>query len=459
MEFTSIFYSIAAFVLAIGILVTIHEFGHFWVAQKLGVKVLRFSVGFGKPLWLKKAGIDQTEYVIAAIPLGGFVKMLDEREGDVKPDELHRAFNRQNVWKRFAIVAAGPLFNFLFAIFVYTLIYLNGVSGLRPIIGEVANPSVAWSAGIQAEDVIVSVNGKQTVSWEKARFQLLQASIDDSLIRIEVQSRNLVIEQKVLDVSSLALLQEEQTDLIKELGLSVWRPDIAPLIDEVIEGGAAEAAGMKADDLIISLNDVPIDNVQQWVTIIRSNAGVSIPLVVLRDGQQSFLTITPAIKQQDGETFGYIGVKNVIEIPEEVRQKMQVTEQYGLLGSFSEAVDKTWNMSVLTLKVLGKLIVGEASVKNLSGPITIARYAGITAQIGLGQFLSFLAVISISLGVLNLLPVPVLDGGHLFFYLIEIIKGSPVSEATEIIGQKIGVVLLVMLMTLAMVNDVMRLVG
>ena len=458
MDFLSVIYSVLAFVVAIGVLVTVHEFGHYWVARKMGVKVLRFSVGFGKPLWTKKAGIDQTEYVLASIPLGGYVKMLDEREAEVAEDELDRAFNRKSVWRRFAIVAAGPVFNFIFAIVAYYLIYLAGVAGIKPVIGEVANPSPAYSAGVRSQDTILSINGNETPSWEKARFTLLEESVDRGTITLVVQGLDKQISDKKLDISGLRLLQDEQVDLMRELGLSMWRPDIPPVIDSVIPDGAASRSGLMAEDKIVSINGQKIINIGHWVDTIRANAETDLSLVVLRDGEKVSLQLTPASVEENGVSFGFIGVRNRVDIPLEIRREMEVVERYGPITALAESLDKTWRMSWLTLKVLGKLIVGEASVKNLSGPITIARYAGISARIGLEQFLGFLAIISISLGVLNLLPIPVLDGGHLFYYLIEMIKGSPVSETTEVIGQKIGMALLFGLMTIAIYNDLLRLV-
>ncbi len=458
MEHLSVIYSVLSFIVAIGVLVTIHEFGHFWVARKMGVKVLRFSVGFGKPLWTIKAGADQTEYVIASIPLGGYVKMLDEREAEVAEADLDRAFNRKNVWKRFAIVAAGPMFNFIFAIVAYTFIYLAGIDGIKPVIGEVSVPSPAHSAGVRLQDTILSINGIETPSWEKARFTLLEESVDRGKITLVVQGLDKQISDKSLDISGLRLLQDEQIDLMGELGLSMWRPDIAPLIAEVIPGGAAQASGLLAEDQIVSINGEMVINARHWVDIIRANPDNNLSLVVLRDKQKVTLQLRPDKREENGISYGFIGVKNRVDIPIEIRRQMEVTERYGPIGALTAAVDKTWRMSWLTLKVLGKLVVGEASVKNLSGPITIARYAGISAQIGLMQFVGFLAIISISLGVLNLLPIPILDGGHLFYYLIEMIKGSPVSEMTELIGQKIGLALLLGLMSIAIYNDLIRLV-
>jgi len=458
MDFLGIIYSILAFIVAIGILVTVHEFGHFWVARQLGVKVLRFSVGFGKPLWLRKSGVDQTEYVIAAIPFGGYVKMLDEREGEVEEHELSRAFNRKSVWRRIAIVVAGPAFNFLFAILAYYLIFLVGISGVKPVIGEIIIPSPAHTAGVQQGDLIISVNGIETLSWERARFAMLEESVSAEQIILQVQGRDLQIRDKVIDIRELALLKEEKIDLMRDLGISTWRPDVPPIIDEVLPDGAAQQAGLLAEDKVLSLENITIINASQWVNLIRANPETEMALSVLRDGEKVELTLTPRSRTEAGETYGYIGVRNRIEIPESVRQEMMVTERYGPLQGIGEAVDKTWRMTWLTLRVLGKLVTGEASVRNLSGPITIAHYAGVSARIGLEPFFGFLAIISISLGVLNLLPVPMLDGGHLFYYLIEVFKGSPVSEQTEIIGQKIGILLLFGLMSIAIYNDLLRLV-
>lgn len=459
MDIVSFIYSALAFVAAIGILVTIHEFGHYWVARLCGVKVLRFSVGFGKPLWLRRAGQDQTEYVLAAIPLGGYVKMLDEREAEVAEAEKHRSFNQQSVARRFAIVSAGPAFNFIFAILAYSLMFMNGVSGIKPFIGNIQPHSIAQSAGLMEKDLIVSVNGVPTPSWDKARFQLLEQSVDNKLLNLQLRGTDNQLREVTLDIRDQDVLEDEGSDVMELLGFSMWRPQIPPQIDEVIAGGAAEEAGIKPGDRIVALNGKAIKSVHQWVDFIRSHPEQTLSLIVLRDGVRQQLSLKPASKQDKDENIGYIGVKNVVVIPEEIRQEMQMVEQYALFDSVAEAVGKTWQMSVLTLKVLGKLVTGEASLKNLSGPITIAKYAGLSARIGAEQFFSFLAIISISLGVLNLLPVPMLDGGHLLYYLIEIVKGSPVSEAVESLGQRIGMAVLLMLMTIAIYNDILRLVN
>lgn len=459
MDLLGIIYSVAAFIVAIGVLVTVHEFGHFWVARRMGVKVLRFSVGFGKPLWLRRAGPDQTEYVIASIPFGGYVKMLDEREGEVPEEEAERAFNRKSVWRRIAIVAAGPAFNFLFAIVAYYLIFIVGVTGLKPVVGEIAPQGPAYTAGVQPGDLILSVNGIETPTWEKAHFVLLEEAVSAERLMLQVRDEDGQVGERVIDIRNLALLQKEQIDLMRDLGLRRWQPVGPPVIDEVIAGGAAEAAGLLAGDRITSLDGIEIETTGQWVDLVRANAGSTVVLRVVRDGVRIDLDLTPRSRTENGETFGFIGVRHRVDVPESVLDEMRVLERYGPVEGLVAAADKTWRMTWLTLKVLGKLVVGEASVRNLSGPITIADYAGKSARVGLEPFLAFLAIISISLGVLNLLPVPMLDGGHLLYYLVEIFKGSPVSEQTEIFGQKIGIVLLFGLMSIALYNDLLRLVS
>lgn len=453
----SFLYSILGFIAAIAVLVTIHEFGHYWVAKKMGVKVLRFSVGFGKPIWMKKAGPDQTEYAIAAIPFGGYVKMLDEREGKVADHEKHRAFTQQSVYKRFAIVFAGPLFNFLFAIAAYWLLFVSGVAGVKPIIGDIDPNSVAGKAGLIEQQQILSVNGQKTPSWSTARYYMLQDSIDANVLNITVLEGSQQ-KQIQLDVSQVDILKD-QTDVLDELGITRWRPKIAAAINEVNPGGAADRAGFEAGDAIVSINGEEIDDISRWVALIQSHAGQEMTVVVDRNGQQKTLKPIPDIKIVKEKTYGYLGVRNKVDIPDSIRQEITVIETYSIFDSFSKAVSRTWDVSWLTLKVLGKLVMGEASIKNLSGPITIAQYAGVSVQIGLEAFLSFMALISISLGVMNLLPVPMLDGGHLFYYLIEIVKGSAVSEQFELMGQKVGMFLLLCFMSIAIYNDLLRLIN
>lgn len=450
--------SIAAFAVAIGVLVTVHEFGHFWVARKMGVKVLRFSIGFGKPLYRKTIGADNTELVIAAIPLGGYVKMLDEREGEVAGDELDRAFNRKSLGARFAIVAAGPVFNFLFAIAAYWLMFVNGVPGLRPVIGEVMPSSYAAQAGFVAGDEILAVDGKPTPSWEAALLGLLDAGLEDQAafnVTVQRPAGNETVLRVRLDESARLLGTGRVLD---NFGIKPWRPSWPAVVDRVVSGSPGERAGMQAGDRVISAGDIAIDDWGQWVAYVRSRPGERIPVIIERDGTQLDLVVVPEAVRDDGETVGRIGV--YVRVPDTGQHAtMRVVVRHGLLAALPAAFGKTWDMSTLTLRTLWKMLTGKASVENLSGPISIARYAGQSAAIGFTSFLGFLAIVSISLGVLNLLPIPILDGGHLLYYMIEFFKGSPVSETTQLVGQRIGIFLLLALMSLAFYNDLARLLG
>jgi len=453
---TGLLYSLGGFLLAIGVLVTIHEFGHFWVARRLGVKVERFSVGFGKPLWTHRAS-DGTEYVLAALPLGGYVKMLDEREQEVPAELRDQAFNRKPLLSRIAIVVAGPAFNFIFAILAYWLLFLSGVAGIKPVVGEVEMGSIAAQAGLQYEDQIIQVGEVLTPTWEKARLSLLQQGLDQGHLAVQVL-RQQQLETLSFDLNGLNLLHE-QVDVLEELGFKSWRPAIAPSVDEVVAGGAAERAGLQPGDLIVAVNAESIRDVDHWIRTVQEHPQQTLRVTLKREGQTLELPLVPEARDENGETSGFIGVRHRLEIPDEVRQQMRAEEVYPPFEALAQALIKTWDMSTLTLKVLGRLVTGEASLSNLSGPITIAHYAGVTVQIGLETFLGFLAIISISLGVLNLLPIPMLDGGHLLYYLIEGLKGSPVSENLQGLGQRLGMALLMSLMMLALYNDFLRIMS
>jgi len=450
----SVLYSVLAFVVAIGVLVTVHEFGHFWVARRLGVKVLRFSIGFGQPLWKRTFGRDATELVVASVPLGGYVKMLDEREGEVAAAELPRAFNRQPLRSRIAIVIAGPLFNFLFAICVYWLMYIVGVPGMRPLVGEVIPGSFADQAGIVAGDEIVAIEGVPTPTWESTVMALLDASLEDTgSVDMSVRdTRGGTRQLQASFTTGSELLQKG--GVLENFGLSPWRPPA--VIDRLVAGGAGERAGLQPGDRVIKADAESISNWEQWVEYVRERPGRTIVVQVLRDGRELSLKMVPEQVTDNGESIGRIGA--YVRLPsDEQRATMRVVVRYGPLAAVPEAGYKTWEVATLTLRTLWKMVTGQASVESLSGPISIAQFAGQSAAVGLAAFLGFLGIVSVSLGVLNLLPVPVLDGGHLLFYVLEFIKGSPVSEAVQILGQKIGIALLLALMTLAFYNDLVRL--
>jgi len=450
----SVLYSVLAFIVAIGILVTVHEFGHFWVARRLGVKVLRFSIGFGQPLWKRTFGSDATELVVAAVPLGGYVKMLDEREGEVAAAELPRAFNRQPLRTRFAVVAAGPLFNFLFAIFAYWLMYVVGVPGMRPLVGEVMPGSYADLAGISSGDEIVAIENSPTPTWESTVLALLDASLAESgsvdLALRDPQGGERHV-QAHFDTSSELL---QAGGVLENFGLGPWRPPA--VIDRLVGGGAGERAGLQPGDRVISADGEPINSWEQWVSYVRDRPEQAIVVQVLRAGGEVTLDLVPERVTGEDGTIGRIGA--YVRLPgDEQRATMRVVVRYGPLQALPEALRKTRDVTTLTLRTLWKMVTGKASVESLSGPISIAQYAGQSAAIGLAAFLGFLGIVSVSLGVLNLLPVPVLDGGHLLFYLLELVKGSPVSEAAQLLGQKIGIALLLALMSLAFYNDLVRL--
>lgn len=455
---SSVLLSIFFFILTLGILITFHEFGHYWVARKLGVKVLRFSVGFGKPIWQKIGkDPDQVEYVIAAIPLGGYVKMLDERESEVPEKDLHRAFNRQSLAARTAIVAAGPIFNFLLAIAVYWLVFMLGVNGLKPIVGEIAVDSVAERGGFQKEDEILKVGGKDVKAWEGVMLAILNEALNKQFTDVQVRTLEGRIANRQLELTGLTA-QLEQSDVLSFTGLSVHRAKIAARIGMIESGAPADKAGLERGDLVLNANGETITNWSAWVDYVRARPDESIVVGVDRDGVVLTLNLTPELfSGKDGE-YGRIGAGVTLPTTESGNSYV-IKQQYGPIDAMQQAIEKTWDMSVLTLRMLYNMIFGDVSVKNLSGPISIAQYAGGSASFGLVPFLMFLAVISISLGVLNLLPIPILDGGHLMYYFIEFIKGSPVSEQTEILGQRIGIMLLAVLMVFAFYNDLARVLG
>ncbi len=449
--------SIAAFIVALGVLITFHEFGHYWVARCFDVKILRFSIGFGRTVYKKSFGKDSTEFVIAALPLGGYVKMLDEREGDVTEEELPRSFNYKPLWQRFSIVSAGPVFNFIFAVFAYWIIFVVGVNGLRPIIGEVEPASISDNAGLKAGQEIISINDTQTLSWSTAIDMLVNHTVNRDVINLVVADKDGLRQRVEIDLSQISIDQMAEGKLLEAIGLGIIELKVPAIIGEILPDGAAEKSGLRQRDEIVSVNGVATQSWHQWVDHIRNNPEKNLSVEVLRSGSSVNIDVIPDSVQSDGVTVGRIGA--AAYVADGLFDSYFVLESYSMPHAFLKSIKKTWEMSVLTLRVLGRMLVGDASVKNLSGPISIAQYAGQSAGIGLLAFFSFMAIVSVSLGVLNLLPVPLLDGGHLMYYLIEAVIGKPVSEAMQMLGQQIGIVLLLGLMSIAFYNDIIRLLG
>ncbi|VAW93380.1 Intramembrane protease RasP/YluC, implicated in cell division based on FtsL cleavage [hydrothermal vent metagenome] len=439
------------FIIAITILIAFHEFGHFWVAKKLGIKVLRFSIGFGKPLYSRRFGADNIEFVLAAIPLGGYVKMLDERDSNVVASEVHRAFNRQHVFKRFAVVFAGPAFNFIFAIFAYWLVFVVSVTDLKPIIGEIVADSPADLAGLKKGFEIISVAGKDTPVISVAISSMLPALLDQSVINLRAKDKSGIISEYELNFNKINP-DAALANYYRAVGILPWRPTGPPKVTGLVPDKPAIKAGFKVGDTIIKIGNQNIKGTRELINYISSRPEKLLDVVVKRNSVDINIKVTPARIIRDGKTYGQIGLKTSSgKYPD----SMKVEYQYSALQAVPQAINKVWVNTKLMLNTFGKMLSGSVSINKISGPITIAKYAGMTASSGFSTFISFLAVVSISLGMINLFPIPILDGGHLFNYLIEMIKGSPVSENFEMVGQRVGILVLAMLMSIALYNDIL----
>jgi regulator of sigma E protease len=441
---------------AIALLVVFHEFGHYWVARRCGVKVLRFSLGFGRIIYQKKFAGSDTEWVISAIPLGGYVKMLDEREGEVAPEELNQAFNRKPVLQRMAIVAAGPIANFLLAIVLYWVLMMHGLPGLKPTLGEVPTGTPASAAQLHAGETIVSIDGVAIPSWQELHWELLNLALKQGEVKIEALSDH---GTTLFHSLNLGALEARDLDgaFMEKLGLHLYQPVILPVIGKLSEGGVAQLALLHEGDRILTADGLPVKSWSALVEVVRRHPGLTVQLDILRANQTLSIKLTPQAVVESGKTVGKIGAAPKVD--KSVFDALMVEVSYSPVDAFAHALNKTWDTSVISLKMLGKMVLGEVSMKNISGPITIADYAGQSAHMGWIAYLGFLALISISLGVLNLLPVPLLDGGHLLYYVAELVKGSPVSEQAWEIGQKIGIALLGTLMVFAVYNDINRLIS
>lgn len=483
---TDFIQSLIAFIFALGILITFHEFGHYWVARRCHVKILRFSVGFGKPIWrfdfkapfwhlgfthspwnlwnLRQLFVqrefdkDETEFVLAALPLGGYVKMLDEREAPVLEAEKQSAFNTKPLRQRLAIVAAGPAFNFIFAIVAYWCTFMIGSNGLKPVIAEVEPDSIAMQAGFVGGQQIVGIDGLKTPTWLSVIDTMVARVVDGGQVTFLVNNTEGRQQSIMLDLSRVSIDEMASGQLLERLGIKPRVPEFPAIIGEITPGGAADKAGLMTGDSITTADGVQMKGWVDWVEYVRTHASIPIQVELSRKGETRSISIIPeALTLDSGDVVGRIGA--AFDSNYQPDASMYTLENYAVFPALLKALDRTFEMSMMTLQILGKMVMGEASVKNLSGPITIAKYAGDTANLGIVAFLGFLAVVSVSLGVLNMLPVPLLDGGHILYYLIEGIKGSPVSETIQVIGQQLGLVLLLSLMGVAFYNDILRVVG
>jgi regulator of sigma E protease len=447
--------TLLAFVVAIAVLVVFHELGHFMVARLCDVKVLRFSVGFGRTLYARRFGNSETEWAISAIPLGGYVKMLDEREGEVASHELPRAFNRKPVWQRMVIVVAGPVANMLLAIVLYWVMFMYGVPGMKPVLGGVASNTPAAMAQMRERETVVSINGQSIPSWQELRWSLLNLALQGGKANIEGRMPDGTLRQHALDLRQLSP-SDLNGDFMQKLGLQPYQPLVRPEIGKLVAGGAAERAGIHAGDSVLRVDDRGISRWEDLVDVVRSHPGRMLKMEVRRGANRLVIDVTPEAVNEDGKRVGKIGAAPHID--RQAFDAMLTEVHYAPFAAFGQALRKTWETATVSLEMVGKMVAGEVSLKNLSGPITIADYAGQSAQMGMGPYLGFLALISISLGVLNLMPIPLLDGGHLLYYTAELIKGSPVSEKAWEIGQSMGIALLVTLMAFALYNDISRLI-
>ncbi len=445
--------TLLAFIVTLGLLIVIHEYGHYAVARACGVRVLRFSAGFG-PVVARRQGRHGTEWALSAVPLGGYVKMLDEREGMVAAADLPFAFNRKPAWQRMAIVIAGPLANFLLAIVLYWALFVHGVEVLKPIMGEPPAGTPAAMAGLHNGETVTAVDGQAVEDWQGLHWLVLKQGMRNGQAVLETRDRAGHLYTRRLDLGGHDLAAAEG-DPLAEVGLTRFLPQLPPLIGQVMPGSRAEAAGLRQGDRIVAIDGKAMTTWDDLVATVQASPERTLRLSLSRAGRPLQLSVIPAAILQDGKRSGRIGAAP--EVDASVLAALRAEVRFGPVESMRRALGKTWDLSVFSLEMLGRLVIGEASLKNISGPITIADYAGRSVEAGLPAFVAFLALISVSLGVLNLLPIPLLDGGHLLYYSAELITGRPVPDSVQEAGQKIGAIVLAALMFFAMYNDLQRL--
>jgi regulator of sigma E protease len=447
---------VLAFLVAIGVLVAVHEYGHFWMARRMGIGVLRYSIGFGKVLWSRR-GKDNCEYAVSAIPLGGYVKLLDEREGPVAPELVSQAYNRKPVWRRILVLLAGPFANFLFAAAAYWILFVIGIPALKPVIGDVTADSVAARAGMQSGDAIVAVAGEPVSTREGAVLAILDRLMDGAPIDMEVRGDSGEGGTRTLDlvIEGDRRALTEPGALLPRLGFDFWYPTVPTEIGKIVPDSPAARAKLELGDRIVAVDEEPVADFSDLVDRVQPSPGKTLTFTVERKGERFQVPIEVEAQREGDRLVGRIGIQPVqaLAVPEDMR----ALERYGVIAAGGRAVEKTWNMSVLTVRMIWNVATGDVSVKNLSGPINIAEYAGFSARQGILSFLSFLAIVSVSLFVLNLLPIPILDGGQVVYQVVELVKGSPLSERAQAVGQQIGIVLLLVLMSFAFYNDLSRL--
>lgn len=447
--------NLAAFIVAISVLVAIHEYGHYIVGRKLGMKVLRFSIGIGKPVWMRRAGPDQTEYCVSALPLGGYVRFLDTREGKIDAADEGRAFNQRPIPARIAVLLAGPLFNFLFAIVAYWALFVYGVPSVTAAVGAVEPGSYAAEAGLQTGDRIVAVGDVETRHWEAALVEILGQMVDDGRIPLRLEDEDGYQRAAVIDVGDDSARLTEPGMLFDGLGFQPWQvSDMSAEVGELTDGGAAQQAGIRKGDLITAIDGEPINNFSDLLTQVAPRPGETVSVTVERLGRAVDFELTLGSTERGGEQVGLLGVASATDT-----SRFYFLRQYGVIDSIGRSLERTWQSTRFTLEMLAQMVTGNVSIKNLSSPIGIAQFAGDSAQRGMDYYISFLAIVSISLGVLNLLPVPVLDGGQIVFLLAEAVKGGPLSERAQILGQQIGILALLLLMSFAFYNDLARILG